>query len=93
MIDKETLNDLINVQQLAYEEIGRRYGVSGNAIKKQARKLNIELPKRRKINTKETFNKGTGKDKETCINCRKSLNNRQVKFCSHKCQREYEQKE
>lgn len=93
MIDKEILNDLINVQQLAYEEIGRKYGVSGNAIKKQARKLNIELPKRRKINAKETFNKGTGKDKGTCINCRKSLNNRQVKFCSHKCQREYEQKE
>lgn len=93
MINKETLNNLINIQQLVYEEIGRQYGVTGNAIKKWAKKLNINLPNRRKINIKETFNKGTGKDKGICINCRKELLISQAKFCSHQCQREYEQKE
>lgn len=34
MIDKETLNDLINNQNLSYEEIGRKYKVTGNAVKK-----------------------------------------------------------
>ena len=89
MIDKETLNDLINNQNLSYEEIGRKYNVTGNAIKKWARKLNIDLPSRRKINEKETFNKG--KNPRYCLTCNKLLEKSQQKFCSNKCQWEYDQ--
>lgn len=41
-----------------YDTIGSKYGVSGNAVRKAARKLGIELPKRREINPNETFNRG-----------------------------------
>lgn len=51
--------------------------------------VGINLPQRRKINEKETFNKGTGK-KYYCLNCRKLLNqdgeNYKHKFCDNKCQ-------
>lgn len=57
-VTKEELEELIFEEKLSYEEIGRKYGVSGGAIKKRARKLGIELPKRRNINSNETFNKG-----------------------------------
>ena len=33
--EKEELNRLINSEKLSYEAIGRLYGVTGNAIKKQ----------------------------------------------------------
>jgi hypothetical protein len=56
--EKENLEQLILVEKLSYEEIGRRYGCSGANIKKVARKIGIDLPKRRKINPNETFNKG-----------------------------------
>lgn len=91
MINKETLDDLINNQNLSYEEIGRKYKVTGNAIKKWAKKLNINLPHRRKINEKETFNKG--KNPRYCLNCDCLLEKFQQKFCSSKCQQEYQQKE
>lgn len=54
--DKEELEHLIFVENLSYEEIGRRYQVTGNSIKKAARKLGIELPVRRKVNPTETSN-------------------------------------
>ena len=60
--EKEELNRLINNEQLSYEAIGRLYGVTGNAIKKAASKLGIELPIRRKINNSENFSH-TGKSK------------------------------
>lgn len=44
---------------MSYEAIGRLYGVTGNAIKKAASRLEINLPSRRKINPCETFNKDT----------------------------------
>lgn len=81
MIDKETLNNLINVQQLSYAEIGRKYNVCGSTIRKWAIKLKITLSPRK--------NKNYG----TCINCGDLLSRHNSKFCSHKCQREYEQKE
>ena len=40
-----------------YEEIGRRLGVTGAAIKKAAKRLGIELPVRRYKNDSEHFNK------------------------------------
>lgn len=60
--EKEELNRLINEEKLSYEAIGRLYGVTGNAIKKAASKLGIELPVRRKINDSENFSH-TGKSK------------------------------
>ena len=54
---KEELERLIN-SDVPYEKIGKYYGVTGNAVKKAARKLNIELPIKRSINENEHFNKG-----------------------------------
>lgn len=92
---KDTLIDLIQVQKLPYEQIGRMFNCSGNNIKKVARKLGIELVKKRKINESETFNKGKGK-KGICLNCGYEYNiyrSSKSKFCSHKCQVEYEYKQ
>lgn len=41
---KEELEQLIFEDELSYEEIGRRYGCTGANIKKQAKKLGLELP-------------------------------------------------
>ena len=71
---------------MSYESIGRMYGCCGNSVKKAAKKLGIKLPVRRKVNSSETFNKGTGK-KYYCLNCGKELNqgtknNFKHKYCS-----------
>lgn len=77
-VTKEELEKLIFEEKLSYEEIGRRYEVSGNAIKKRARKLGIELPKKRDINSSETFNKGIfKKEKFICKNCGKEFTPKQ----------------
>lgn len=55
--EKEALERLIK-EGVSYERIGRQYEVSGNAIKKAAKKLGIELEYKRKINPDEHFNKG-----------------------------------
>ena len=94
--EKDELERLINLEHVSYEEIGRRYNVTGNAIRKAAKHLGIELPKRRKINSKETFNRGTAK-KGRCLNCGNEfiLYNKVNKgsFCSNKCQQEFLYKE
>ena len=91
-LEKENLERLINVEKVSYEEIGRKYGCSGANIKKQAKKLGIELPLRRKVNDSEHFNKGI-KIKNihtyTCLNCGKPLKGSSIKFCSNKCQVDY----
>lgn len=56
--DKEVLSRLILDEKKSYEEIGRMYGITGNAVKKNAKRLGISLPKKRKINKKEHFGKG-----------------------------------
>lgn len=89
--EKENLQNLIVIENLSYEEIGRRYGFSGNYIKKVAIKLGIPIVPRRKINSSETFNKGKISLK-ICKNCGKEYNsyphdNR--KFCSKLCSNEY----
>lgn len=61
----------ILVENLSYEEIGRRLGITGTAVKKVAKRLGIELPTRRAINPKETFNKGKGDI--VCLNCGKKF--------------------
>ena len=85
--EKDELERLINEERLSYEEIGRRYDVSGAAIKKAAQRLGISLPKRREINPNETFRRGTAK-KGKCLNCGKEFvlyQSSTGKFCSSKC--------
>lgn len=91
-LTKTQLEDLILNQKMSYEQIGREQGCSGTYIRKLAIKLRIELPKRREINSKETFNKGSGKVRY-CLNCGKVLSNRQTKYCSNICQADYQYKQ
>lgn len=58
--NKDELEKLILEQNCSYASIGKKYGVSGAAIKKAAKKLGINLPRRREINPKENFSH-TGK--------------------------------
>lgn len=92
--EKEQLEQWILTDKLSYEEIGRRYGCSGNNIKKVAKRLGIELPKRREINPSETFGKKPDKI-YTCINCGKEFKKFEAsygKYCSNICQQEYQHK-
>lgn len=92
--EEDTLRKLIN-DGVSYEKIGKKYNVTGNAIKKAAKNLNINLNKRREINPKEHFNRGK-KQTHTCLNCGKEFDNNKNsknKFCSNKCQTDYQYKE
>ncbi len=72
------------------------FGVSGSAIKKAALRLGLILPKRRIINSNETFNKGKNfiqYEKSKCKNCGKEIikyPERCNEFCSRKCHKKYE---
>lgn len=94
---KEDLEKLILLELKSYEEIGKLYNVSGAAIKKAALRLGIELPRKRRINPKETFGKGVIRNEiGVCINCGKDFvkyKNKSNKYCSAKCQHEYQHKE
>lgn len=88
----ETLKKLIFEEKLSYEEIGRRYNCTGNNIKKVLKRRNIELPIRSSNVGKEPINKGSGK-KYQCLNCGIDITNdrnTQHKYCSNKCQHEFE---
>lgn len=95
-IDKETLEKLI--LDHSYEEIGRMFNVTGTTIINTAKKLGIQLKKRRKINPNETFNKGKilKKDKiHTCLNCGKEFIVKEGtygKFCCNECACSYKHK-
>lgn len=92
---KDVLIDLIQVQNLPYEQIGKMFNCSGNNIKKVAKRLGIELKPKRKINENETFNKGKHQ-KSICLNCGKEYDkgkNTKGKYCSNKCQFEYQYKQ
>ena len=95
--NKEELQDLIINKNLSYELIGATFKVSGAAIKKAALRLGIELPVRRSINSKETFNKGIIRTKKgKCINCGKEYiryKGKSNKYCSIKCQHEHQHNE
>ena len=91
-LEIENLKKYVFVDNLSYEEIGKIYGCSGNNIKKVMYKRNITLPTRSKNAGKTPYNKGAGK-KYYCLNCGSLLNNnRNHKFCSNSCQRDYEYK-
>lgn len=96
-LTKDNLDTLINKEGISYEEIGRRFGCSGNNIKKIARKLDVSLPKRRKINKTETFNKGKGQDKKyQCLNCGKEIHYKSGytnKYCSATCEMQHKHKQ
>lgn len=90
----ENLKKMVFEDNLSYEEIGRLYGCSGSNIKKVMQRRGIELPIRSKNAGKEPVNKGTGK-KYYCLNCGKditSAKNTTHKYCSNRCQRDYEYK-
>lgn len=95
--EKENLEQKILVDNLSYEQIGREYGCSGSNIKKVATRLGIELPIRRKVNSKETFNKGVTRVKTAlCQNCNKEFkvySGSTGKFCCTACQHEFVHKE
>lgn len=55
MIEKELLENLILEQNESYSSIGRQFGITGNAVKKQAKRLGIKLPQRRVVNENEKF--------------------------------------
>lgn len=90
--NKNDLEKLIFIDKLPYDTIGLKYNVSGSAIRKAAKKLGIELPARRKINSNETFNKGTAEIKY-CLNCGKQLSNSRSKCCCATCWQEFQRKE
>ena len=93
--EKENLEQMILVDKLSYEEIGRRYNCSGSNIKKVASRIGIELPRRRKINDSEHFNKGTGK-LNICLNCGKefkSYSGLSGKYCCSECEKEHKHKQ
>lgn len=93
--EKEKLEKLINKDKVSYQEIGRMYGVTGTAVKNAAKRLRIDLPKRREINPKETFNRGTAKI-GYCRNCGKEIvlyKSSYGLFCSVKCSQVYKHKE
>lgn len=57
MIEKELLEKWILEQNESYSAIGRKLGISGSAVKKQAKRLGIKLPQRRKVNENENFSR------------------------------------
>lgn len=88
-IIKEDLWKYLFEDKLNYEEIGKIYDCSGANIKKRAKKYGFILPQKRKINEKETFNKGkilSINNKNTCPNCGgyKYQTSRLCKNCSDK---------
>ncbi len=93
--EKDNLYKLICEEKKSYEEVGRMYGVTGAAIKKAAKRLGLPLEERRKINPKETFNRGTAKTSR-CLFCGKEFIKYQSstnKFCSCDCSAKYRAKE
>jgi hypothetical protein len=89
--NKEELERFIFVDKLSYCEIGRRYGVSDNAIRKACKKLHIKLPVRQKnpINHKP-HNSGTAKEIK-CFNCGELISGYGLKrkYCSKECFNEH----
>ena len=92
--EKDNLRKLFLEEKKSYEAIGKIYGCTGACIKKVLKKLGFSLQQKRKINPKETFNKGkTKKTKKICKNCGKDLINLNSDFCSLECFQEYRHKE
>lgn len=94
-LNKVTLEELQKYidNNWSYESIGAVYGVSGTAIRKKIVKLGGELPRRRRISEKETFNKGLKFTAQCyCIECGIPVANG-YKYCSQECQTKHEYNE
>lgn len=88
---KEDLERLILTKNLSYREIGKIYGVSDTYIKKVAKKLGIELIKRKNFKEGvEPHNKGKGR-KINCQYCDVEITNPwpQQKYCGKHCESEF----
>jgi endogenous inhibitor of DNA gyrase (YacG/DUF329 family) len=83
--NKEKLEELLLVKNLSYEATGRLYGVTGNAIKKAAKRLNIILPAKRTINPSETEYKNSIRIDKRCKYCGKPIDYTHKEFCSYRC--------
>lgn len=89
--EKENLQKMVFDEKKSYEEIGRIYGCSSQNIRKVLKKMGVVLPKRRKINENETFNKGIGGHKCLNNNCSNYIyGNTKQKYCCNKCQQEHQ---
>lgn len=84
--DYNLLNKWINEENLSYEEIGRKYGVTGNAIKKAAKRIGVTLTPRKALKTLKSVRI------RKCINCDKVLDYTAAKFCSKHCQWDFQYK-
>ena len=92
---KAYLEQAILVDNKSYEEIGRKFGCSGNNIKNVAIRLGINIPKRRRVDPNETFNNHTKKT-HICLNCGKEFDHmpgNTNKYCCVECEREYKHKQ
>lgn len=96
--EKDNLYKLIYEEKIPYDKIGEKYGVSGAAIRKAAKKFWGSLPKRRNINPKEHFGKGVCRilrKTSICKNCGKKFityASSTNTYCSLKCEGEYRHK-
>lgn len=91
----ETLKKYVFEDKLPYEEVGRKYGCTGNNIRRVLKRRCIILPKRSENAGKAPHNKGVSKkEKIYCLCCGKELSNKWKgqKYCSTKCQWEYTHK-
>lgn len=92
--DRKFLEYLISLDW-SYNKMAKLFGCSATHVVKICKKLGIELKPRRKINPKETFNRGTGK-KTICQNCGKEFklySSTTGKFCCTECHQEFRHKE
>lgn len=91
----ENLKKMVFQDKLSYEKIGRMYGCTGTNIKRVMKRRGIELLIRSKNANKEPTNKGK-KKKYFCICCGKEIKSKTYnkrKYCSNKCQQNYEYQE
>lgn len=91
----ENLKEMVFQDKFSYEKIGRMYGCTGSNIKRVMKRRGIELLIRSKNANKEPANKGK-KKKYFCICCGKEIKSKTYdkrKYCSNKCQQNYEYQE
>jgi len=88
--NKEELEDLIFNQKMSYIKIGEKYGVSDTYIKKIANRLGIKLKIRSKFPENWKPANYNTREKVYCLNCSKECDVYSKKYCSAKCQQEYQ---
>ena len=92
MYTDKDIDDILSLVESgsSYQAIGKKYGVTGGAIRQLLKRKGYNLPKRREINPSENFNRGKIQY-ATCINCGKKFIkylSTSGKYCSNKCQHE-----